>query len=1319
MEFRILGPLHVAGPDGQVPIAAGKVRGLLELLLLHANEFIPTDGLVDSLWGDSPPDSAEHAVEVYASQLRRAVGADRIEKNARGYRIRVDPGELDLHRFEALTTEARQAFDSSDAKEALQLFRDAEALWRGEPVADLRSSHRTDAELARLDELRLAETEARIDAMLATGQHAELVPELEQLVAEQPFREALLAQLMLALYRSHRQVDALEAFQAARRTLDDDLGIEPGPNLQRIQLAILRHDASLDLVAPESEHGLQIELLGQFTVAIDGRRVEGLRNPRLLAYLVLNRDRTLTREEVAFALWPDSGDAQALTNLRRELHAIRHVLSDADRHIGLDHRTIRWRTDAPATLDVAELELAYQDPSADLDRLRAAIDRYRGDLLPGLYDDWLGPHRDRLRAAFVDTLGRLTDRLEERREYREAMAVARRLIAADVFDEQAYRRLIRLAVAAGDRSAGVHAYHACATVLNNELGVAPSPETHAAYEALLAGDRDPQAPARSSEGPPQNRLVGRAGPWAALRAAVEEALAGRPTMVLLTGEPGIGKSRLSEELVRWARARGMPAAYGRCYSAEGGLAYATPATWLRTEPFLGGLRQLDPTWLTEIARLLPELVAETPGLRAPEAMTESWQRPRLFEAITRAICRTAPAILVLDDANWSDDDTLAWIHYLLRAEPPVAVAVVLVVRTEELAANPRIQALMLEMRERRGLHEVELGGLSEDETLELAELVADRPLDPAERSTLFEGTDGLPLLVVELARSGLPTDTSDSRRAGPLPEALRSQGAGHLLPARMRDVIAARLDQLTLDARRLVELAASFGRDFAFDALAAASDLEERAVVGALDELWQRRLVRENGLGMYDVSHDRIRDVAYGEMSPARRRVLHRRIAQALELLHVTDLDPVAGQLAAHLEASDQTQRAAAFYEQAADVASRVSAFAEVVRSLDRALALVRLETPSRTRDERELALLFRRAPALNAVGGYASPVQEAAFVRARELAETLERPRDVSLAITGAGGVTVVAGRIDQAIDTAELGVGRLSHPDDESSAFTELGAAQVSRGDIEGAIAAYRVALDSYTAGQSRPLMPAGTDPPVLAAAWGAHALWLNGRKDEALTWSVEAIRRAEALDHPYAMTIARSYAAILAQLRDDIPALNNHAAAAADLCARYDIAYYREWPVILSAWANRATDEGAAVQIERAVHRMVQLRATLRRPYYLWLLADVHRTAGRRDAALTVLGQALAAADANGEHWWTPEIHRLTGDLTTSAEAADAHLERAISLARTQASHALALRAGISIVRRHPDRRDLLAMVLAAATQPSERERFEATELLARRG
>jgi tetratricopeptide (TPR) repeat protein len=456
--------------------------------------------------------------------------------------------------------------------------------------------------------------------------------------------------------------------------------------------------------------------------------------------------------------------------------------------------------------------------------------------------------------------------------------------------------------------------------------------------------------------------------------------------------------------------------------------------------------------------------------------------------------------------------------------------------------------------------------------------------------------------------------------------------------------------------------------------------------------------------------------VAYTETPPARRKILHRRIAQALELLHGPDLDPVAGQIAAHLEAAGQTRRAGELYERAADVASRVSAFAEVMRDLDRALALLALEAPSRGRDEHELALLFRRSPALNAVEGYTSPRQEAAFVRARELAEGLDRPRDVSTAIIGAVAVAIVGGRIDEANESSDVVVARPSHPDDRSATLVGHGGARASRGDLEGAIGAFRQAIASYRPGRSRPTMPAAADPASFACAWGAHALWLNGRTDEALRWSADAIRRAETLNHPYTMTIARSYAAILAQLCGDIPALSTHGVAVGDLCARYGFAYYPEWPTIFGAWADRDAADNAAARIEGALHTMNELKAFLRRPYYLGLLADVHRAAGRRDAALAALSEALAVANSNGEHWWTPEIHRLAGELAPTPEDANTHLELALATARTQASHALALRAGISIVRRHPDRRDLLVTLLAATASPSERERTEAAELLA---
>jgi tetratricopeptide (TPR) repeat protein len=985
-----------------------------------------------------------------------------------------------------------------------------------------------------------------------------------------------------------------------------------------------------------------------------------------------------------------------------------------DALLALDHRTIRWRTDVPHVVDVAEFESGLDVGAADLERLRGAIDRYRGDLLPGIYDDWISPHRERLRDRFAEALGTLAARQERRRDYHEAMTTLRRLIAHDPLDERAYRAFIGAAAAAGDRSAGLHAYHACATALSEELGISPSPATQAAYAALLAGESPEPIPSRNAERATTDRFVGRAEPWAELSAALAGARAGRPTMALLSGEPGIGKSRLAEELVRWARSQGIAAAYARCYAAEGALAYAAPTAWLRTPPFFGALRRIEPAWQTELARLLPELVADDPELPAPQPMTVGWQRPRLFEALTRAVRSSAPAVLVLDDANWSDDETLEWIHYLLRAEPAVPVLVLLAVRTEELEANPRLRDLVLDRRERTDLPDIELGGLSEGETLELAAQVAGRTLEPAEGSTLFEETEGHPLLVIELARSGIGPDAG-SATTSPLPDAIRVHAPGHPVPARMRAVIVARMAQLTPNARRLAELAAAWGRDFAFDALAEASDLDESEVAAALDELWQRRLVRERGTNRYDLSHDRIRDVAYGEIAPARRRLLHRRIAQAIELMTGSDLDTVAGQLAAHLEAGGQNRRAVDLYERAADVATRVSAFAEAARHLTRALALLELEPPSRDRHERELALLFRRSPALAAVEGYSSPRQEAAFARAQELAEELGRPRDVSLALSGSYSVFAVAGRTAEAMDLADRAVARLSHPDDESSAYMAVGGSQGASGNIEASIAGFRIALARYRPGRSRTLLPAGADPAVFTCAWGSHALWLNGRTAEARAWSVDAIRRADKLHHPYSLTIAHAYALILAQFRDDMPALREQASAVGELCARYDFAYYEDWPTILGSWADRDVDDGAAARIERAIEKLTTLRAMFRRPYYLWLLADVHRAAGRRDAAIAALREALAVARASGEHWWTAEIHRAAGELLEPAPEAGIRLRLAYQTAVDQASHQLALRAAISIVRRDPGQRDLLATAMAAMPVLSEPDRAVTQELL----
>src|SRR6476620_3008594 len=243
-EFRVLGPLEVVEHGSPLALGGGKQRALLAVLLLHANEVVSTERLIDELWGEAPPLTVTKSIHVYVSRLRKELGEERVVTRAPGYLLRVESDEVDLKRFEALLADARDG--DADASTTARMLREALALWRGPPLADLAYEPFAQTEIARLDELRWAALEARIDAELACGHEAELVSELQGLVVEQPLREHLHGQLMLALYRSGRQADALEAYRTARERLLDELGLDPGEELRSLEAAILRQDPALD-----------------------------------------------------------------------------------------------------------------------------------------------------------------------------------------------------------------------------------------------------------------------------------------------------------------------------------------------------------------------------------------------------------------------------------------------------------------------------------------------------------------------------------------------------------------------------------------------------------------------------------------------------------------------------------------------------------------------------------------------------------------------------------------------------------------------------------------------------------------------------------------------------------------------------------------------------------------------------------------------------------------------------------------------------------------------------------------------------------------
>ena len=246
MDYRILGPLEALDGERQLPLGGARQRAVLAVLLLHGNETLTRDVIVDELWGEDAPPTAAKVLQNCVSALRKELPPDTIRTVAGAYGITLEPGELDRDRFERLLAEGRAGLEAGDHADAAEQFRRALALWRGAPLSDFSYEGFAQDEIKRLEELHVAALEDRIEAELALGRHDELVPELEALVTRHPLRERLRGQLMLALYRAGRQAEALESYRAARRTLLAELGIEPGRALRELEQAILAQVPALD-----------------------------------------------------------------------------------------------------------------------------------------------------------------------------------------------------------------------------------------------------------------------------------------------------------------------------------------------------------------------------------------------------------------------------------------------------------------------------------------------------------------------------------------------------------------------------------------------------------------------------------------------------------------------------------------------------------------------------------------------------------------------------------------------------------------------------------------------------------------------------------------------------------------------------------------------------------------------------------------------------------------------------------------------------------------------------------------------------------------
>lgn len=705
--------------------------------------------------------------------------------------------------------------------------------------------------------------------------------------------------------------------------------------------------------------GFDLQLLGGFHLTVEGVSRPGLEKTRwqeLIAYLVLQRPASVPRAQVAFALWPDTREAQALTNLRNLLHRLPEVWPDCMQCIHIDRHTVQWQPQVAWFCDVVEFEdrLAQAahatNPAEERHCLMLAVTSYRGELLPGHWGEWLLTARGRLHQRYVETVEQVATLCAAEAEFAQAIRFVERLLADDPLREAHYRWLMRLHLANGDRAGALHTYYQCSRTVQRELGVSPSPPTMAAYQDIVAqpGQLELRLTAAGTLEPP---LVGRGAAWQLLLDDWRRLATGSPTThcALISGEPGIGKSRLVQEFAAWAARQGATVAVAQAYTSDHALPYGPITSWLRGF----ALERVSPDWRHELACLLPEVgnsLALTPA---------SGGRQQLYAALVAVtLAQPQPIVLVLDDAQWADRESLAWLHHVLRMDLRARLLIVITHSNGHLPAEESLSTLLADVARLRRLGHLTLTRLTCDETAALASRLLGHAISPSASEALYRHSEGNPLFVVETVRAH-PAAFAVTAQPDCMPALAE-------LSPHLQTVLHARLSTLSPRARAVIDIAAVIGRSFRADAVALAGSLGRDTLLLGLDELWHHQVVREVDDGRYDFSHDSLRQVVYDRLSRSRRQYLHGRVAEALQAVYGEHAEQQSGELARHYELAGERTAAVGWYRRAAEAARRVYANTETIVRSDKALTLAQqLADEAPTRAQRE-ALLQLQADILS-----------------------------------------------------------------------------------------------------------------------------------------------------------------------------------------------------------------------------------------------------------------------------------------------------------------------------------------------------------------
>ncbi|GAC1538137.1 MAG: hypothetical protein NVS2B17_11740 [Candidatus Velthaea sp.] len=655
----------------------------------------------------------------------------------------------------------------------------------------------------------------------------------------------------------------------------------------------------------------------------------------LLAYLLLHRNGPVARDSLAFTLWEDDPEDEARTKLRRHLHHLQHALptGNGDPWIVAELDSLQWNNAKNVWLDVAEFERLIALP----EQRDAAIALYDGDLLQNLYDDWLLLPRDRLHNAYLSALGSLVLDCRSSQQFTKACSHAQRILTIDPWREDTVRQLMSIRYEMGDRSGALQTYEHFTRQLSDEMNVEPMPETSALRELILrhaaiAGSGATSAiddePTHETAALP---FVGRGIEMERLRATWSRAARGRGGVVFVSGEAGIGKTRLASELANLIESEGGRSIVGTTAPLESSPYQALAEALRFALPLLAAVA-VEPIWLAVIGQLVPELASRRSDVPALPPVDPDREQTRLFEALAvclGALSKTRPTVIILEDLHWAGAAMLAALEFIARRISRERLMIVATYRKEEVLPGHELRHVRRRLQSDNIAAHISINELSERAVQELIARLPDlRSADPSSLARFYEQSEGNPLFLGEVIRNFVEADhlvaQTDER-------------------PKLRSTVEARISRLSEQTQFILEIAAVLGVGFDLDLLRNVTGWDENDILDACEELVKRQLVRESGRRNdfdFVFTHHLIQTAAYDRIPGEKRKRWHRAAAHTMEELHRDRVAAYSAIVARHFQLASDFEKAAFHYLAAARTALSLFANAEALRYADVGLEL-------------------------------------------------------------------------------------------------------------------------------------------------------------------------------------------------------------------------------------------------------------------------------------------------------------------------------------------------------------------------------------------